>query len=90
MHKSNARLEDKRRTFQSTTIDFGSLPDDALIRRPTVMRLTSMSRTSIYRRVADGTFPRPVTIPGTEMVAWYVGDIRRWLASAGKRSGNEP
>lgn len=52
---------------------------DNLLRLPAVKGRTGLSRTTIYRRVAAGTFPKPEPLsPG--MVAWYEGDINEWVA----------
>lgn len=54
------------------------LEDMAIIRMPDVKRLTGLGRTSIYQMMADGIFPRSVTL-GARAVGWIVGDIRMWL-----------
>lgn len=52
----------------------------ALIRRKRVEELTSLSRTSIYQRMRDKTFPGSVRL-GTRSVAWRLEDIEEWLAN---------
>lgn len=59
-----------------------NLEDIAILRMPEVKRLTGLGRTSIYRMMADGVFPRSVAV-GSRAVGWMVGDIRAWLQ--GKR-----
>lgn len=49
-----------------------------LLRRPTVQEITGLSRSSIYAKMADGTFPRPVQI-GARAVAWKESDILKWM-----------
>ncbi|HMO74529.1 MAG TPA: AlpA family phage regulatory protein [Sphingopyxis sp.] len=44
-----------------------------------VMRQTSYSRTTIWRRIRDGTFPRPIKLGG-RMRAWAERDIEQWKA----------
>lgn len=44
-----------------------------------VQRETTLSRTSIYRKVADRSFPPPVKI-GASRIAWKSSDIVAWLA----------
>jgi len=41
----------------------------SLLRLPVVRARTGLSRSSIYARVAAGTFPRPIAI-GPRAVAW--------------------
>ena len=52
-----------------------------------VQLATSFSRTTIYRMVADGTFPEPMKI-GKARIAWRSSAVRDWMAerpSAGLR-----
>lgn len=51
---------------------------EALLRLRSVMQMTGISRTEIYRRMDAGTFPRPVQI-GAQTVAWRQSDIQRWI-----------
>lgn len=53
---------------------------DNLLRLPEVKARTTLSRSTIYRRVSQGTFPAPVPI-STGMVAWYEADIDAWVAN---------
>lgn len=43
-----------------------------------VMARTGMGRSSIYRRVAEGTFPRPINV-GPNTVAWLESELDRWM-----------
>lgn len=52
---------------------------DRLIQVREVIRLTSLSRTSIHRMVAAGRFPRPLKI-GASRRAWSLLAVRRWIA----------
>ena len=42
-----------------------------------VLRLTSLSRTSIYRLQADGEFPASVSLGGR--VAWVEAEVEEWI-----------
>ncbi len=53
---------------------------DRLLRRRQVEEITSMSRSSIYRLMQDGEFPRPVKV-GPAAVRWRASDIMAWLES---------
>ena len=53
---------------------------DPLLRRQEVEHQTGLSRTSIYRMMAEGTFPRPRRI-GRQAVAWPASAIEAWKAS---------
>lgn len=53
---------------------------DPLLRRPDVERETGLSRTSIYRQMDEGSFPRPLRI-GRRAVAWRASQIDAWKSS---------
>ena len=53
---------------------------DRLLRRRQVEEITSMSRSSIYRLMQEGEFPRPVKV-GSAAVRWRSSDITEWLES---------
>jgi prophage regulatory protein len=58
------------------------MPDrskDSLVRLPEVKGRTGMSRTTIYRKMASGAFPKPIQI-SSAMVAWYQSDLDAWIA----------
>ena len=58
------------------------------LRLPTVIDRTGLSRSSIYRHEAEGTFPRRVKI-GANASAWLASDIDRWITArvAASRGG---
>jgi len=53
---------------------------ERLMRRPEVERVTGLSRSEIYRRMAVGCFPKCVRL-GVNCVAWAASDIDRWVAA---------
>lgn len=53
---------------------------DRLLRRREVEEITGLSRSAIYRKISEGTFPRPVKI-GSTAVRWRESDIEAWMAS---------
>lgn len=57
----------------------------ALIRLPQVRRLTGLSRSEIYRRMALGDFPCKVQL-GPRIVAWPEDEIASWVEGCIKRS----
>jgi predicted DNA-binding transcriptional regulator AlpA/predicted XRE-type DNA-binding protein len=48
-----------------------------LLNKHAVEKMTSLDITTIYRRMARGTFPQPVRV-GRRRVAWRTSDIVRW------------
>lgn len=47
------------------------------LRMATVMRMTGLGRSTIYRLIADQKFPSPVRL-GPRAVAWRRSDLDRW------------
>lgn len=52
--------------------------NDAILRLPEVKKLSGLSRTSIYRQMKQGTFPKQVHI-GIRSVGWRAKDVTSWL-----------
>ena len=62
-----------------------------ILRLPDVKRSTGLSRSTIYLRITQGTFPKPVSLGG-RAVGWLETEIQQWLqrridASRGESSG---
>lgn len=51
-----------------------------ILRRPEVERLTGLSRSTIYRMMADGEFPKPVKLT-RKSVGWPKNAVLDWLSS---------
>jgi prophage regulatory protein len=51
-----------------------------LLRLNTVIHMTGLGRSTIYRLMAEDKFPRPVRI-AKRAVAWRRGDLERWSAA---------
>ena len=49
-----------------------------ILRLPLVKARTGLSRSSIYKRISDGCFPRPVSLGG-RAVGWIEVEIDDWL-----------
>jgi len=52
---------------------------DKLIRLPQVKSATGLSKSSIYARIAEGTFPKQIPI-GSRLVVWVESDIQNWIS----------
>jgi len=50
---------------------------DRFLKRKEVETATSLSKASIYRRMGEGTFPKPVPV-GVRAVAWLESDVAAW------------
>jgi prophage regulatory protein len=53
---------------------------NAVLRLPVVKARTGLSRSTIYLRIAEGTFPKPVSL-GDRAVGWLESEIESWLSS---------
>lgn len=42
-----------------------------------VLRMTALSRSSLYRRIAAGTFPPPISLGGAAK-GWRRSDLEQW------------
>ena len=51
---------------------------NTILRLPAVKATTGLSRSTIYLRVAEGTFPKPVSL-GDRAVGWLEAEIQDWL-----------
>lgn len=51
----------------------------SLLRLPAVKARVGLCRSSIYARVAEGTFPAPVSL-GARAVAWDSRAVDAWIA----------
>ena len=49
-----------------------------ILRLPAVKACTGLSRSTIYLRVSQGTFPMPVSL-GARAVGWVEAEIQEWL-----------
>ncbi|CAN5838537.1 hypothetical protein BH24ACI5_BH24ACI5_24940 [soil metagenome] len=56
------------------------IPQEVLYRLRDVVAITGRKRSTIYRAVAEGTFPRPVQL-GAQSVAWKKSELDAWIAS---------
>ncbi len=55
------------------------MPDpDRIIRLPTVLARTGLSRSTLYRKIAEGTFPAQLRI-SVHGAGWRESEIDRWV-----------
>ncbi len=52
---------------------------DRIIRLKTVLARTGLSRTTLYRKIGEGTFPRQVKI-SIHGAGWHESAVNRWVA----------
>ena len=63
-----------------------STDQDVLLTRREVERRTGLSRSTIYRKMRDGTFPVPLKI-SERAVRWRESDIRAYVDSRPRSYG---
>lgn len=60
-----------------------------IIRRNTVLARTGLSRSTLYRKIAEGTFPAQLKI-SVHGVGWHASAVERWIADpAAYRAEND-
>jgi prophage regulatory protein len=52
---------------------------NSILRLPAVKALTGLSRSTIYNRIAEGTFPRPLPL-GPRSVGWLSNELDAWIS----------
>ncbi len=55
------------------------LEKDRIIRLKAVLARTGLSRSTLYRKIGDGTFPRQIQI-SARSAGWYESAIDHWVA----------
>lgn len=60
-------------------------PPVGILRRPQVEARTGLSRSTIYQRIKDRTFPSPISL-GSKAVGWLEHEIDDWLQQRIKAS----
>ena len=50
----------------------------SILRLPAVIERTGLSRSTIYLRIAQGCFPKPISLGG-RAVGWVQSEINDWL-----------
>ena len=65
---------------------------DTILRLPAVKDATGLSRSTIYERVRQGTFPAPVPL-GAKAVGWLESEVGAWIrqtAAEGRKASPRP
>ena len=50
-----------------------------LLRLPQLKSITGLSKSTIYARISEGTFPNQIPL-GPRLVVWVEADIQKWIA----------
>jgi prophage regulatory protein len=70
---------------------------EKILRLPNVLDRTGLSRSTVYLRVTEGRFPRPMSL-GARAVGWIETEVEEWIARqievsreiSGRRTGVNP
>ncbi|MCP5392613.1 MAG: AlpA family phage regulatory protein [Sphingomonadaceae bacterium] len=62
---------------------------ERIIRLKTILDRTGLSRSTIYRKIAEGTFPSQVKI-SIHGAGWHESAINRWIADPARYREEEP
>ncbi len=60
-----------------------------ILRLPAVKARTGLSRSTIYLRISEGRFPRPVSLGG-RAVGWIEAEVDAWLTRQIEASREAP
>lgn len=52
---------------------------NTILRLPQVKARTGLSRSTIYSRIAQGSFPKPVPLGGARAVGWLEAQVDNWI-----------
>jgi len=81
-----ARVRELRPTYHcwpmlntANTDQYSTLPTPAFYRLPDVLRITGLSRPTLYRRIAARRFPPPVHLGG-RACGWPCTALQAWIA----------
>lgn len=57
-----------------------------ILRRKQVESRTGLSRSTIYARIVEGSFPRPINLGGSRAVGWLESEINDWVQARVEQS----
>lgn len=57
-----------------------------LIRLPEVMKRVGLSRSAVYKRMADGRFPKSRSL-GPKCAVWIEAEIEKWISDVQDQIG---
>lgn len=72
----------------SNTHQQGASMATKILRLPTVKAITGLSRSTIYLRVSQGSFPKPISL-GARAVGWVESEITDWIAQRIQQSRHQ-
>jgi len=58
---------------------FGERESARILRLKQVSAIVGIGRSSIYRKVQEGTFPSPIKLGSARASGWISGDVYEWI-----------
>jgi len=58
---------------------------ETILRLPAVKARTGLARSTIYLRISEGSFPKPIRL-GPRSVGWLESEVDRWIESRAAES----
>ena len=74
------RTQDTSRSLMHDPSPTNPVPNGTLVRLNTVCELVGVSRSTIYKWIAEGRFPAAIQV-GARAMRWRIEEIRAWQAS---------
>lgn len=56
-----------------------TIPETGFLRQTQILRLVPVSRSTLWRYVRNGFFPRPLKL-STGVTVWRAEEVRRWIS----------
>ncbi len=66
------------KTIGMTATSHSWRPGSSIIQQPQVEQRTGLSRSSIYQKISEGTFPAPIRL-SAKAVGWLSHEIDKWI-----------
>lgn len=51
-----------------------------VLRLRPVLAKTGLSKTTLYARIAEGQFPKPIPLGNAHIVGWLESEVDEWIA----------
>ena len=74
-----AKIAARKKITAQTVVALKVRGSDQLLRFAQVRELVPLSRTTLWRKIRDGTFPAPIKL-SDHARGWRLSTIRRWIA----------
>lgn len=72
------------------TISTVKTPKNRVLKRPEVIQLTGLSKSTLYDRIASGEFPKPIKLggPNSRSVGWPESIVNDWIEARMTEAGH--